>query len=1071
MNCWTILGLEETKDEVLIKEAYHEKLPLFHPEEDPEGFRRLREAYEEALAYHQKEEPAEDLTPTGLMCKEFIALYHDFPRRISPEAWQRLLAQEICQQIDTQEEISEKLLAFLASTYYIPHPVWKLLANFFCWEERQEALKEKFHPNFIDYVLNQSTYEDMIRYDLFPLDKDYAYDEFLDNFYEVNRELNAGETDRLESLLLEADLLGIVHADYELLRLRYYLFIGQGESAEALAEDLLQQYPEDARVMHGAAQCLLRNQKPEAALVLFEKVLAEDPELYSAKLGVAHCHYEFGDYETAKEKYREVLLQYPYDGSAAGAFYAANEKLIPIYQEKLAVNRDDQDIIYKLASCYHNCYRFADGRALLAPVTPTEENAAKHHDLYAYALLGVEEKEEAAQHFLIWETLEKDRSKVAHQLSSALLGLGKEEEAWQKCELYLSDFPQETDLYHTKARILFNRGQWEESLAVIAQGLAVEKDHLGLLIQKAEVFYEMKNYSEALENAAIALRIYPYVYPMLLLQMKIFYEVDNYEEVLQICDRIEKDQLEDPRTNLYRALANLGLQQDIQLSIELLEQYLQENPGETLAVYAVKSHYEDEQDIEKALATLENAAAANPEEIYFRIERARIYRTRNQTKEAFAELTAIEERGPVDTSDFYNEKGVVYERMDNREAAKDCYEKAIAMNAFDGRAYGNLAGIYAQSGDDEKAVEYFTKQLAVREHPYYYISRGLAYGNLKKTEEEKADYLKTIALDPTYAYAYNNLGVVLHDEGCFAEALDYFNQALTHDPFLMSSYRFKAKCLASLGQVDEALEELGQALTFFEEQGREESLMPLYQEKLWLARHHRQYEVGLALAEGIERIGGASAFIYRTLGYCAYELHQDGQAASFYAKALQLNGEDAQIHQVLGHFYLYGKKNLSEARKSCLKAMEIDPHDENVHLLLGKIYGQMKNRKKAQYHFKKAQTIIQKMEKSQWSPCEYFGYAECLQGLEEMDEAEKYYLEAIARSADYVECATRCCYEGHFGLAQIYAGKGEREKAKTHYDEVLRVAPDREYVDAQNLFAENQADKPEKKGLLRFFRR
>ena len=46
MKCWEILGIKPTKDRNAIKEAYMEKLNIYHPEDDPEGFQRLREAYD-----------------------------------------------------------------------------------------------------------------------------------------------------------------------------------------------------------------------------------------------------------------------------------------------------------------------------------------------------------------------------------------------------------------------------------------------------------------------------------------------------------------------------------------------------------------------------------------------------------------------------------------------------------------------------------------------------------------------------------------------------------------------------------------------------------------------------------------------------------------------------------------------------------------------------------------------------------------------------------------------------------------------------------------------------------------
>ncbi|WP_172196451.1 tetratricopeptide repeat protein [Saccharibacillus qingshengii] len=57
MGVWGILGLAPTADTRAIKRAYAALLKQVHPEDDPEGFQRLREAYGEAL------ELAKTLTP------------------------------------------------------------------------------------------------------------------------------------------------------------------------------------------------------------------------------------------------------------------------------------------------------------------------------------------------------------------------------------------------------------------------------------------------------------------------------------------------------------------------------------------------------------------------------------------------------------------------------------------------------------------------------------------------------------------------------------------------------------------------------------------------------------------------------------------------------------------------------------------------------------------------------------------------------------------------------------------------------------------------------------------------
>ena len=53
MDIWSVLGLESTRDISAIKRAYAQKTRDCHPEEDPEGFLRLREAYQAALDYAQ----------------------------------------------------------------------------------------------------------------------------------------------------------------------------------------------------------------------------------------------------------------------------------------------------------------------------------------------------------------------------------------------------------------------------------------------------------------------------------------------------------------------------------------------------------------------------------------------------------------------------------------------------------------------------------------------------------------------------------------------------------------------------------------------------------------------------------------------------------------------------------------------------------------------------------------------------------------------------------------------------------------------------------------------------------
>ena len=47
---FSILEIEKTKEKQAIQDAYRRLLVKVNPEDDPEGFRKLREAYEQALS-------------------------------------------------------------------------------------------------------------------------------------------------------------------------------------------------------------------------------------------------------------------------------------------------------------------------------------------------------------------------------------------------------------------------------------------------------------------------------------------------------------------------------------------------------------------------------------------------------------------------------------------------------------------------------------------------------------------------------------------------------------------------------------------------------------------------------------------------------------------------------------------------------------------------------------------------------------------------------------------------------------------------------------------------------------
>ena len=96
MDIWQVLGIGETKDKDELKKAYRVKLNTVNPEDDPEGFMKLREAYEEAVrladeTVQEDENPQnEDAELTGVEL-DIDKIYKDFDKRIDVSCWEELL--------------------------------------------------------------------------------------------------------------------------------------------------------------------------------------------------------------------------------------------------------------------------------------------------------------------------------------------------------------------------------------------------------------------------------------------------------------------------------------------------------------------------------------------------------------------------------------------------------------------------------------------------------------------------------------------------------------------------------------------------------------------------------------------------------------------------------------------------------------------------------------------------------------------------------------------------------------------------------------------------------------------
>ncbi|ACX90166.1 heat shock protein DnaJ domain protein [Pectobacterium parmentieri WPP163] len=186
--CWQRLGIAPTQDLDVIRQAYRQKVPQFHPETDPDGFKQLREAYDAAckLAKNPVLLGDEEHANTGsrdaasstenaatdnadpqaeALVSAFDRLLSNPAERVVPLYWERYIQLLNQQAFDVIDRIRWPLLQRLMRESCISIHCVRVLAERLRWQQRQGELSgdgvEEIH-----HFLDSLGYEDLFDFSL-----------------------------------------------------------------------------------------------------------------------------------------------------------------------------------------------------------------------------------------------------------------------------------------------------------------------------------------------------------------------------------------------------------------------------------------------------------------------------------------------------------------------------------------------------------------------------------------------------------------------------------------------------------------------------------------------------------------------------------------------------------------------------------------------------------------------------------------------------------------------------------------------------------------------------------------
>lgn len=854
---WKILGIEKTKDEDKIRKAYHDKLRDVNPEDDQEGFKELRRAYEEAMDYAGMPEKSESdsdgekvfsgkkKNEVDLWIDRIDAIYSDVRLRRDEKVWKDILNDPLCDDLDTELEAGEKLLVYIMSHSYLPQNICKMINKRFNYTDAVEQLKEKFPDNYIRYFIWQIDHQTFIDYDLFDGDTKADVDEYINKIYEIKTAEEEYDLEKIERLLKELSRYDITHPFAEVERARYLLMkagdldeflmkpeengLSEDDKAEYrkqaldIMDELDFEYSSNMYIHRMYAEALMENRQEDKAKEIFEELKEADAANYGALIGLAKCSILSGNMEYAKEQLEDILEERVQDVDSLSLLDVVNISLVEQYQKQLADDMDMQ-ICIKLGWCYYQQREFDKGIKLLDQLG--ESNEYDYVNLRCRLYLAADDYEKAYIWTRKWLDLIKqteddgsrESEKRKNRLSLAHFSLGvciwendviddhriKDKDAYNKAISYINASIDEENNILVKlsymeqlARFYLVSRQYEKCVDQCSAIIEKDAGFFPAYVHRQRANYELRNAKEVIDDYFSCTEIYPeYVHPYLL-AAEVFFAFDQYDDVEQVIKTAEEAKIESDGIELYK----IRLLHYREFSKENLEKALTEIIK--LREKMANRTEDDPTDIEK------------PEDVDR--ELALIYWDMDRTDEALSVLDECLEKYNDNTTilnlkvDILNRSGRSGEAL---EICKHLYMKE--MNAYNGTRLGVC---YERLEQYDEAIKQY-KAAYNKDPEYHVVVRRLMYlYSFLSDRRRDLDLCRTAIHYATEyieltnsAEGYVERGNLYIDLYELEKAVDDCKKAIELDPEAYYAYNNLGCALLKLRRLNEAIPPLVSAI-------------------------------------------------------------------------------------------------------------------------------------------------------------------------------------------------------------------------------------------------------------------
>jgi tetratricopeptide (TPR) repeat protein len=963
-----ILGIGETRDVNIIKKAYRSKLIQVNPEDNPEGFKLLREAYEEAVRLINVDEEAVPETPVGRWIKKVEYVYSKLSSRIDTACWEELFKDEVCSDFDTEKEAREAFLEFLMDNFRLPSEVWLLIEERFQLERRKEELCEKLPVSFVDFITGDIEKKGWMDFTLFEGDAEGDVDEFI-NLYLSLRNLNdSNKMDGAEELFERLAEIDLRHPYLEAEKIRFYLIHKKPEEAREVVELLRGKKSGDLYSKYYIAEYYSKIGELEKAYEECCAILEENPDYFGAKVLLADYYLAKGNYKEAKERYLQLLEFDNYNDNLREGLQKTNEGLIKSMKEELEREPSNSALRLELAWCFYQNKLFDEITALLNNLVIDDEIYYDYNNLMSRIYLELEDYEKAFPFVQKWlEEILKTKDDGTIEIRKRLQRLGLAYFFMGKCYFYFAmkkeNSKEDMDQFFKfidlaveveenngfllqylleKAQILLSIKEDKLCIDACTEIIRRDKGYYPAYLIRQEAYFNLQMGEEVIDDYYNAVEIYPGNVAPYLFAIRVYQIYGQYEDAAAAINRAKEAEIEsrellliELKNKRFSAVDNEERKKVVG-DLEKLYVKAQEEPGDLKNLTDILNEqalcYYDMEDYDIALVVMEKILNIEKSIESLELKGDILYRL-NKYGEAIDTYSEIL-KSNSDYVEAYYKIGLSWSALgeDGERYAVDNYLKVTEIDPQHQYVYSELKEIYKkhylqhyQREDYEKAIQYAKLQVEANPSCYYYTDLGLMYLEAYDMEEAIKAFEEAIKCDEGNAYPYNNMGYIYKVLGEFDKSYEYYKMAIERiDDDDLIPYWNMAINYRSTGQFEKAVEILEEIAE------RDEESLQANKRILEVYKQMKAWDQALEQTKKISEIEENGQMDYLLHTGDIYSLAEKGdESLPFYEQALKEFSKNSKPYIKMGSYMLWIEKDKKKALKYYKKAYKIARRYDN----------------------------------------------------------------------------------------------------------------------------------------------